>query len=268
MKIGPGMAPKAKLYAYRVFGCAGSTDVVGEAIDMAADPNGDGDTSDHVDVINMSLGSDYGSPQDGDSIVTNDAAQLGITMSVASGNGGDLYDVGGSPGNAPAAIAVAASQDASSVVDSLNVTAPASIAGRYAAERSVAYDWTTKPDLSGDVVRVTQPGNLDGCQPLNTADAAAVAGHIAFVEWTRRLDHPSLWLGRARRQPGGSRARPASSTPTTRRPSPPASPAARSSPASWWRSPVATPSAPSCRPTTPSPSAARRSTGSTSSTPR
>jgi subtilisin family serine protease len=184
MRIGPGMAPKAKLYAYRVFGCAGSTDVVGEAIDMAADPNGDGDTSDHVDVINMSLGSDYGSPQDGDSIVTNDAAQLGITMSVASGNGGDIYDVGGSPGNAPAAIAVAASQDASSVVDALNVTAPASIAGSYAAERSVAYDYTAKPDLSGDVVRVAQPSNLDGCQPLNAADAAAVAGHIAFVEWT------------------------------------------------------------------------------------
>ncbi len=184
MRIGPGMAPKAQLYAYRVFGCDGSTDVVGEAIDMAADPNGDGDTSDHVDVINMSLGSDYGSPQDGDSIVTNDAAELGITMSVASGNGGDIYDIGGSPGNAPAAIAVAASQDASSVVDSLNVTAPDSIAGSYAAERSVAYDWTSDPDLSGDVVRVAEPGNLDGCQPLDDADAAAVAGHIAFVEWT------------------------------------------------------------------------------------
>jgi len=183
MKIGPGMAPKAKLYAYRVFGCAGSTDVVGAAIDMAADPNGDGDTSDHVDVINMSLGSNYGSPQDGDSVVTNDAAQLGITMSVASGNAGDIYDVGGSPGNAPRAIAVAASQDAASVVDSLNVTDPGSIAGSYAAERSVAYDYVNDPDLSGDVVRVAQPGNLDGCQPLNTADAAAVAGHIAFVEW-------------------------------------------------------------------------------------
>jgi subtilisin family serine protease len=184
MKIGPGMAPEAKLYAYRVFGCAGSTDVVGAAIDMAADPNGDGDTSDHVDVINMSLGSDYGSPQDGDSIVTDDAAQLGITMSVASGNAGDIYDVGGSPGNAPRAIAVAASQDAASQVDSLNVSAPGSIADSYAAERSVAYDWADDPDLSGDVVRVAQSTNLDGCQPLNTADAAAVSGHIAFVEWT------------------------------------------------------------------------------------
>ena len=138
-----------------MFGCAGSTDVVGEAIDMAADPNNDGSTADHVDVVNMSLGSDYGSPQDGDSIVTNDAARLGITMSVASGNGGDLYDVGGSPGSAPAAIAVAASQDASSVVDSLNVTAPPrSPAPTQPSVRSPT-NYTTKADLAGDVARVT-----------------------------------------------------------------------------------------------------------------
>ena len=124
LRIGPGIAPLAKLYAYRVFGCAGSTDLVSAAIDRAADPNGDGDTSDHVDVINMSLGSDYGSPQDGDSVATDAASKLGITMVVASGNAGDLYDVGGSPGNAPSTIAVAASADAHSVVDALNVTGP------------------------------------------------------------------------------------------------------------------------------------------------
>ncbi|MCW2755650.1 MAG: putative Subtilisin [Marmoricola sp.] len=184
MRIGPGMAPEAKLYAYRVFGCAGSTDLVSAAIDRAADPNGDGDTSDHVDVINMSLGSDYGSPQDGDSVSTNDASSLGITVVVASGNAGDIYDVGGSPGDATSALTAAASRDAYAQVDALNVTAPAGIAGAYAAERSIAYDWATKPDLSGDVAQVTQSTNLDACNPLNTADANAVNGKIAFVEWT------------------------------------------------------------------------------------
>ncbi len=184
MRIGPGMAPEAKLYAYRVFGCEGSTDVVGQAIDMAADPNGDGDTSDHVDVINMSLGSDYGSPQDGDSIVSNDAAALGINMVIASGNGGDLYDVGGSPGDAPRAIAAAASADAYSQVDALNVTAPVGIADAYAAERSIAYDYVSGPDLSGDVVQLTQPGNLDGCLPITEPYATQISGHVAFVEWT------------------------------------------------------------------------------------
>jgi subtilisin family serine protease len=184
MKIGPGVAPEAKLYGFRVFGCAGSTDLVSAAIDMAADPNGDGDPSDHADVVNMSLGSDFGSPQDGDSVVTQAATELGITMAVASGNAGDLYDAGGSPGDVSGALTVAASTDNSAVVDALNVTAPAAIAGAYAAERSIAYDYTTKPDLSGNVARVTQATNLDGCLPLNAADAAAVNGKIAFVEWT------------------------------------------------------------------------------------
>ena len=60
---------------YRVFGCAGSTDVVGDAIDMAVDPNGDANPADHVSVINMSLGSDYGSSQDGDSVISNAAVR-------------------------------------------------------------------------------------------------------------------------------------------------------------------------------------------------
>ncbi|WP_183406962.1 S8 family serine peptidase [Nocardioides marmorisolisilvae] len=184
MKIGPGMAPLAKLYAFRVFGCEGSTDLVGAAIDMAADPNGDGDPSDHVDVINMSLGSDYGSPQDGDSVATEAASALGITMVIASGNAGDIYDVGGSPGNAPSAITAAASQDASAVVDALNVSAPESIADKYPSERSIAYDWVNDPDLSGDVAQVKQASNLDGCDPLDDTDKAAVNGKIAFVEWT------------------------------------------------------------------------------------
>ena len=53
MTIGPGVAPKADLYALRVFGCVGSTDVVVDAIDWAVE-NG-------IDVINMSLGSAFGS---------------------------------------------------------------------------------------------------------------------------------------------------------------------------------------------------------------
>ncbi len=33
MKVGPGMAPQASLYALKVLGCAGSTDVVIPALD-------------------------------------------------------------------------------------------------------------------------------------------------------------------------------------------------------------------------------------------
>ena len=190
LRIGPGVAPQAKLYGLRVFGCDGSTDLVGAAIDRALDPNGDGDTSDHADVVNMSLGSDFGSPQDADSIITNEAAALGVTMVVSQGNAGDVNDVGGSPGNAPRALTVAASQDNYAQVDTLKITAPGSIAGKYAASRSFAYDWSDQPagDVTGEVVRVEQPGNLDGCDPLNASDKAAVNGHVAFVEWDNTDD--------------------------------------------------------------------------------
>jgi subtilisin family serine protease len=183
-KIGPGMAPLAKIYSYKVFGCTGSTNLVGAAIDQAVDPNSDGDTADHVDVISMSLGADFASPQDGDAVESNAASALGVSVVAAAGNAGDLFDVGGSPGNAQQVIGVAASVDAYSQIDSVHVSAPAGIAGDYGAERSVAYDWANDPDLSGDVVPLTQAGNLDGCDPLNGADTAAVAGKIAFLEWT------------------------------------------------------------------------------------
>jgi subtilisin family serine protease len=184
MRIGPGMAPEAKILAYKVFGCEGSTDVVGQAIDAASDPNGDGDPSDHASVINMSLGSDFGSPQDGDSVASNAASALGISVVVASGNGGDYYDIGGSPGDATRTIAVANSIDASNQIDTLHVSAPASVAGTYGAERSVAYDWANDPDLSGVVAPKLSAGNEDGCDPLSVTDATKVAGKIAFLEWT------------------------------------------------------------------------------------
>ncbi|HEY1563557.1 MAG TPA: S8 family serine peptidase [Gaiellaceae bacterium] len=183
-RIGPGMAPQAKLYAYKVFGCQGSTDLIAAAIDRAADPNGDGNTSDHVGVINMSLGSDFTSPQEADSVAANSASKLGISVVVAAGNGGDLYDAGGSPGDAPRVISVANSVDAYSQVDSLHVGAPAGAAGVYGAERSDAYKWASSPDLTGNVVALSDPGNRDGCDALSASDAAAVKGKIAFLEWT------------------------------------------------------------------------------------
>jgi subtilisin family serine protease len=182
-RIGPGMAPKAKLYAYKVFGCQGSTDLTAAAIDKAVDPNGDGNPSDHVDVINMSLGGDFGSPQDADAMAANAASQMGVSVVAAAGNGGDLYDVAGPPGNATRVISAAASADAYSQIDTLHASVN-SVAQAYGAQRSDAYDWATKPDLAGPVVALSQSTNKDGCDPLNATDVARVSGKIAFLEWT------------------------------------------------------------------------------------
>src|SRR4029079_11320030 len=148
-------------------------------IDKAADPNGDGNTADHVNVINMSLGGDFASPQDADSVAANAAAQLGISVVAAAGNAGDLYDAVGSPGNATRVISVANSVDVYSQIDTLHATVN-SVAQTYGAQRSVDYDWASKPDLSGTVVKLTDAANLDRCD----ASTQNLTGAVVFLEWT------------------------------------------------------------------------------------
>ena len=48
-------------------------------LEWAVDPNGDGALLDHVDVINLSLGSYYGSPHDMSSRAVENAAAIGGT---------------------------------------------------------------------------------------------------------------------------------------------------------------------------------------------
>jgi subtilisin family serine protease len=181
--VGPGMAPQAKLFALRVFGCEGSTNLDIPAMDRALDPNGDGNFKDHLDIINASLGSDYG-PQDDPSLdVVNRLAAHGVLPAMSIGNNGDLTDTGGTPGSATASIASASSVDKLELLDQIRVNAPASVAGKKIGQMSVAYDWIHKPDVTGTVIDLTQAGNEDGCAPFSPADAARVAGKIAWLEW-------------------------------------------------------------------------------------
>jgi subtilisin family serine protease len=184
-RIGPGMAPHATLYAYKVFGCGenATTDVVAKAIDTAVDPNNDGDPSDGASVINMSLGADYSSAIDGDSIAANIASRKGVVVVAAAGNGGDEYDISGAPGNAQRAISVANSVDAYSQLDTLHASVNGSPED-YRAQRSAAYDWAADPDLAGNVVALSQAANADGCEAYDQADATAAAGRIVFLTWT------------------------------------------------------------------------------------
>jgi subtilisin family serine protease len=181
-QIGPGMAPKATLISYRVFGCAGSTDLVTEAIDRAMDPNGNGDPSDHYDVVNLSLGSDFGTAEDGDAVAADAAAKAGVTMVVAAGNAGDAYDVGGSPGTAPRVITVAASQDAQTVSPAASYTVAGGPVQEMGVSRSTAYDWLGDPDLAGAVAAMPAD-NPSACGSLNADDTDAIQGKIALITW-------------------------------------------------------------------------------------
>ncbi|MDN5794802.1 MAG: S8 family serine peptidase [Intrasporangium sp.] len=182
MQVGPGMAPKATLYGLKVFGCAGSTDVVSLALDRALDPNGDGDFSDRLDIVNLSLGSDYATVDDPENLVVDNLAKHGVLPVIAMGNAGDLTDVGGSPGNAVRSLAVASSVDQYQLLSGIKVNAPPAEVGTAAGQTSVAYDWANEPDVTGDVVALSE-ANADGCDPLDGADAAAVAGKVAWLTW-------------------------------------------------------------------------------------
>jgi subtilisin family serine protease len=181
-KIGPGMAPKATLISYRVFGCTGSTDLVSEAIDKAMDPNGDGDPSDHYDVVNLSLGSDFGTADDGDAVAADAAVKAGVTMVVAAGNAGDAYDAGGAPGTAPRVITVAASEDAQTVDQGASYTIASGTPQEMSISRSTAYDWLDDPDLTGAVAAMPAD-NASACKPLSSADRTAIAGKVALITW-------------------------------------------------------------------------------------
>jgi hypothetical protein len=105
-----GLAPGLQLYAYKACsavttGCNGTA--VLEAIDRALDPNQDGNMSDAVDLINMSLGSFYGQPESADTLAVSNAVRAGVVVAVAAGNDGDRPWIVGQPSIAPAALAVA-----------------------------------------------------------------------------------------------------------------------------------------------------------------
>lgn len=109
--FGSGVAPQAYIYALKVFGAEGSTDLVIDAIEWAMDPNGDGNISDHVDVINMSLGSSFGPNDETDpEIMAVEAANMaGVFVVASAGNAGNTNYVVGAPSVSDSALSVAAS---------------------------------------------------------------------------------------------------------------------------------------------------------------
>ena len=186
MRLGPGMAPEASIYAIRVFGCTGGTNLVAQGIEWALDPDRDGDLSDHLDVVNMSLGSSFGRLTSESAEAADNAASMGIVMVLSAGNDGDTYTIGGSPASASQGLSVAAvGHDVR-----LEVHSPASIAGQFSVAETSMVDangfMTPVFGQTGDVVLATDapnaagPTTTDGCSAYT--NAAAVSGKIAMVD--------------------------------------------------------------------------------------
>ncbi len=105
-----GVAPSAKLVAYKVCGGGGScqrADVI-SALERAVDPNDDGDFSDKLDVVSMSL--NFPGNSDSPTSLATDNLVLGggVTAVIASGNDGPNPSTLGEPGSSREALTVGA----------------------------------------------------------------------------------------------------------------------------------------------------------------
>ena len=99
-RIGPGVAPEADLYALKVFGCEGKSNLTADAVDWAV--------KNHMDVINLSLGSHFGKATDPDAVAVSNAVAAGVVVVSASGNAGSQPYLTSSPSTGAGVVSVAA----------------------------------------------------------------------------------------------------------------------------------------------------------------
>ena len=183
-----GMAPGAQLLAVKVCAasggrCAGPALLQG--LDYALDPNGDGDLSDAVHVVNMSLGADYGQRENPLVLATRNVVAFGTVVVASAGNSGDTAFVQGSPASTPEAIAVAQTQ-----VPGLFVFLYPLVTSPGGTNLNTAYKGWSQPiaaditaPLKADPNTVFYPDGGDqtlgaGCQPY---PAGHFAGKIALI---------------------------------------------------------------------------------------
>ncbi len=144
-----------------------------QGVDFALDPNGDGDVSDHVDVINLSLGSNYGQEEDDLTAALNNASDLGVVVVAAAGNAADKPYIASSPANGNNIISVAQTQVPSAELFVIKAGA-VSVGGSWQA-------WSALP------VAVSGPlqygdgagGNKIGCAAF---PAGSLAGKVLLLD--------------------------------------------------------------------------------------
>ena len=186
MKIGPGSAPEAQLIGIRVFGCEGTTMLTGQALDRALDPNGDGDFSDRADIINLSLGADFGAADDPENDIIEKLTDQGILSVIAAGNAnnydgvGDTYNVLGNPPNAMSALTVANSIGSTYLADAAEISGSTIPKNKVISDYSRSFDYAAaRPEqLTGEVV-AAPADNRFGCQPFDTS----FEGKWVLLQW-------------------------------------------------------------------------------------
>ena len=171
-RIGPGVAPKADLYAVRVFGCFGATNVIVDALDWAVDHD--------MDVVNMSLGSDYGTSDSADALASDNAAKAGVIIVASAGNGSDLRYITGTPASSSRSISVAATLTIATY-PSANLALPAGGGDSASTVVAINANGATYSSPFNGILKVVR--DADGAVSLgcDTADFAGAVGKIAVV---------------------------------------------------------------------------------------
>ncbi|HTU67116.1 MAG TPA: S8 family serine peptidase [Steroidobacteraceae bacterium] len=184
-----GVAPDAKLYALKACSaptssCSGVALI--EAMEWAVDPNNNGETEDdHVDVINMSLGSNYGQAFDDDLSAAVDAAfDAGVFTVASAGNGSDKQFVTGSPAAASSALSVAQTAVPSDALQLMEILTPA------VGNRGAIFQPWAAPLVATIQGPVFVAGPTGSGKRLGCADAAGstpfaageLTGKIVFVD--------------------------------------------------------------------------------------
>jgi subtilisin family serine protease len=173
--IGPGVAPEAELYSLKVFGCSGTTGLSVDAMEWAADPDADGDLSDRLDVVNLSLGNSYTHPRFENNVAAR-LSKLGCVVVRAAGNSGNNFYALMSYDDSE--ITVANSMDDGIENNSIEVTDPPVVRDYYEAVEAA---FTKKLYIDGEIAgRVVYADPPQACENLN--NAGAIEGNIAMID--------------------------------------------------------------------------------------
>ncbi len=173
-RVGPGVAPGADLYAFKVCSevstaCSGIALL--QATDAAADLDGDPATWDPADVINASIGSDYGQPEDDWTAFVNEAVAYGSVYVISAGNNSDKPFVVGSASTATAAISVAQTSVPSDKLFFIGINAPTP----GLVTDTAWLNWSVNPldsgAITGDILYDTTNANTR----LGCSDAAGTS---------------------------------------------------------------------------------------------
>ena len=179
-----GVAPDAEVYAYTVCdqSCPGAAQLAG--LEASMDPNGDGDISDRVDVINMSLGGDFGTNRGGAvAELIDKAVELGVVVAISAGNDGPTPFIVGGPSTTTNALSVGAmthpTAETAEVSASIGDQGITAFAAAFNPEPEFSVDSTTP------IVYAEADTNATGCAAYTTDLSDSIAlidrGGCAFT---------------------------------------------------------------------------------------